>query len=281
MLEQIKNVFLRSAAMQSLIQALAHQRVVPVAGTNPASQAFVADLLAEPKRTLLCVFSQAEEANQFYADMQEIAADCAVLLFPFHDKQAWSELGPSNENIGRKLCVLKTLAQPSQAMVVTCAAALLEKVAAPDQLRRRQILLQQGEEQSFDDLIESLVTMGYSREQRVEQPGEISVRGGLVDIFCYEELNPCRIEFFGDTIESIREFDVESQRSLTSRSALLVLPPGAGGLCGPAFDHRVDSLRLTSTLLDYLPEASLVLLFEPELITATLADVEQDLQVRS
>ncbi|NLP12056.1 hypothetical protein GX408_16780, partial [bacterium] len=225
MMQEIKTVFLNSRPLQELCKALQVHKNVQASGANRTAQAFILDALAYRGKPVLCVLPGEEEAVRFYSDLLEISPHSSVVLFPYYDRQLWSELGPSAEAIGRKLLTLKTLLNESAPIIVVPAPALLEKVANPTALRRTQIYLQQGDELYFSDLVQTLVSMGYVREQRVEGPGEISVRGGLLDIFCYEEEHPCRIEFFGNTIESIRDFDVENQRSLSSRAELTVLPP--------------------------------------------------------
>jgi transcription-repair coupling factor (superfamily II helicase) len=279
--EQIHTLFSNSEPMQTVFKALGEAPVVRIAGTNAPSRAIIAGQIAQQTPLLLCVLPAMDEANQFYADLLELYPQQESALFPFHDKQAWSELGPSPDNIGRKLQALKGLLSGTTRVLVTSMPALLEKVTAPDLLRRSLLYLRVGDEAPFDDLIENLVTLGYVREQRVEQPGEMSVRGGLVDIFLYEEMNPCRIEFFGDTIESIRDFHVETQRSLCHRDELAILPPGAAGLYGQALEHPLNSLSLNSTVLAYLPAAAVLFINDAGLVQATLEDVEKGLQVRS
>ncbi|HPN33823.1 MAG TPA: transcription-repair coupling factor [bacterium] len=280
MMQEIKTIFSNSEPLQALRRALQSNKIVQASGANHIAQAFILNALADRGKPVLCVLPGEEEAEQFYSDLQEISPQISSVLFPFYDRQLWSELGPSAEAIGRKLMALKALLNEPAPVVVMPAAALLEKVVNPTSLRRAQIYLQQGDELYFSDLVQSLVSMGYVREQRVEGPGEISVRGGLLDIFCYEETHPCRIEFFGNTIESIRDFDVENQRSLSSREALTVLPPGSAGPFGPAADHPQEIMKLDSTLAAYLKTDSLVMTAESALLRITLEEAERGLQVR-
>ena len=200
MIQEIKTIFARSGPLQELCNALQTRNNVQVGGANRTAQAFIIDALADRGKPILCVLPGEEEAERFYSDLLEISPR-SVVLFPFYDRQLWSELGPSTEAIGRKLLALKTLLNEPAPVIVIPAAALLEKVVNPTSLRRAQVYLQQGDELYFSDLVQTLVSMGYVREQRVEGPGEISVRGGLLDIFCYEEEHPCRIEFFGKPLK--------------------------------------------------------------------------------
>ncbi len=278
--DQLYTLFANSRPVRELQRRLDEEREITLAGTTVASRALIVPQLSNRSSAILCVTETADAAMQLYQDLLEITTPSTVFLFPAHGKQTWAELGPLAESVGRRLLTLKALLNSEANVVVTDLAALLEKVADPVTMRRAQLYLRQGDELPFEDLIENLVLMGYVRELRVEQPGEMSVRGGLIDIFLFEEANPCRIEFFGDTIESIREFDVETQRSTHHREALAILPPHGNGLYGPVIDHPLDNIVLNSTLLNYLPEDAIVMLQEPALAPTILADVEEDLQVR-
>ena len=280
MIESIIKIFSASERMADLSQSARSHQSVQAANISPSARAFIVRQWIESQRSILCVLSDAEQAQLFYSDIMTIAANESIMLFPFHDKALWSELGPSSENIGRKLLSLKALVSQPLTVIITSIPALLEKVASPTYLRQSMLYLNPGEEVDFEDLIETLVTMGYVREQRVEQPGEMSVRGGLIDLYAYEEANPCRIEFFANTIESIREFDVESQRSLSQRASLSIVSPGAVGLYGPVFDHTLENSHLDGSLLDYLAKDAILFLSEPALFSAILQNVEKDLQVR-
>jgi transcription-repair coupling factor (superfamily II helicase) len=280
-LEQLHTLFAHSRPVKELRQRLGEEREITLTGTTVASRAFILPQLYDRASTILCVLETTEAALQIYQDLLEISRPSTIFFFPPHGKQTWSELGPLTESVGRRLLALKAMLNGDAQVVVTCLAALIEKVADPATMRRAQLYLRQGDEIPFEDLIENLVVMGYVRELRVEQPGEMSVRGGLIDIFLFEEANPCRIEFFGDSIESIRDFDVETQRSTQHREALAILPPHGNGLYGPVVDHPLDNIALNSTLLRYLPNDTIVMIQEPALVSAVLADVEEDLQVRT
>lgn len=100
------------------------------------------------------------------------------------------------------------------AVVVTSLQGLTCPLQPPESIRQHSIILRQGQEYDFQALLESLVQLGFSREVMVDRAGEISVRGGIVDIFPFSRTRPVRVEFFGNTIESLREFDPETQRSV-------------------------------------------------------------------
>jgi transcription-repair coupling factor (superfamily II helicase) len=135
-------------------------------------------------------------------------------------------------------------------LIVCSIQSLLQPVPLPETLRRHSRLLRVGAGMRVEELSRWLAENGFVSLPAVELPGEFSVRGGIVDIFAPDWLDPVRVEFFGDAVESLRRFEVSSQRSLGTIESVevTVLPP-------PASDH--------AHLADYLPPQSWFLLVEP------------------
>jgi transcription-repair coupling factor (superfamily II helicase) len=153
----------------------------------------------------------AEECVDELADLTK----SKVLLFP-----AWESL-PEAIDAGdsvyaARLAVVRRLndADRTPALVVTCVPALLQPVPARDVIRAATRTISVGDELVLDELIEWLIARGFERVTAVELPGEFCIHGGILDIFPATEPDAVRIELFGDEIESIRSFDVESQRRL-------------------------------------------------------------------
>ncbi len=144
-------------------------------------------------------------------------------------------------------------------VVVTNVTALLQKTFAPDDLKKRACQLQRGDKIVPLDLIEWLEEQGYEPEAQVSQKGEISLRGGIVDIFPSAAPWPVRLEFFGDELESLREFDPLTQISRGEIPAVTVPPAGELGI----LKHNANAQPL-SILPDYLPPETIFLFCEPE-----------------
>jgi transcription-repair coupling factor (superfamily II helicase) len=147
-------------------------------------------------------------------------------------------------------------------VVVTSVTALLQKTFAPDDLKKRARHLQRGDKIAPLDLIEWLEEQGYEPEAQVSQKGEISLRGGIVDVFPSAAPWPVRLEFFGDELESLREFDPFTQISRGEISAVTIPPAGELGI----LKHSAGSKPL-SILADYLPPETIFLFCEPEQIS--------------
>ena len=150
--------------------------------------------------------------------------------------------------------------------MVTSVTALLQKTYAPDDLQCRTRALQRGDKTAPLDLIEWLETQGYEPEAQVTQKGEIAMRGGIVDVFPPTSPWPVRLEFFGDELESLREFDPLTQISREEISSLILPPAGELGILKRSADSLSASSAQFATLLDYLPRESIFLLCEPEML---------------
>ncbi len=279
--DTLAGVFAQSDAAAQVEKAVQGGQNVVLHDCHGAARAFLLhNLLRVSTTPLLCIFPAAEDASHFYDDLAEILPGEALAHFSAHNKQLWNEVGPLSTVVGQRLNALVMLLRRKPAVIVTSVPALLEKVADPRRVAAATIDLRIGQNCLFSQLIEKLVRSGYVRESRVDRPGEMSVRGGLIDLFLFEESHPLRIEFWGDQIESIRQFDIESQRSLQPVEQVSLLPLSAAGLYGPYSDHPFDQQPLTARLLDYLDHQSKLVLFDNILIYNELENYEKEYAVR-
>jgi transcription-repair coupling factor (superfamily II helicase) len=143
--------------------------------------------------------------------------------------------------------------------IITNVVALTQRTFAPDELRRRMKSLAKNDRMDPLDLVEWLEDQGYEPEVQVNEPGQIALRGGIVDVYPPSSPWPVRLEFFGDELESLRFFDPIQQTSREEIEAVTVPPAGEFGLL-----KRATKDARPATLLDYLPPETIVLLCEPE-----------------
>lgn len=176
-----------------------------------------------------------------------------VLTFPDEEKLPFDqrEVAPSIQS-ARQECFEK-IAHLKCGVVVTSARALVQKLPNPAWFQSSALSLNPGASVPIDHLVNRLTSLGYEREDVVDRVGSFAVRGGLVDVYLYSHDQPVRIEFFGDEIESIRIFDVVTQRSLRRVDAVTLYPRSE-------FRGQAEN-----SLLDYLPNGTIALL-EPALI---------------
>ena len=173
----------------------------------------------------LLIMEDADEAAYTYHDLKSCLDESDVFFFPSSYKKAIKlvQLDASNEVLRTE--VLNRLANhDSPCVVVTYPEALFQKVVSAHGMQTRMLKLKRGESISIDFLAEILTEYGFSRVDFVYEPGQFSIRGGIVDIFSFAYELPYRCDFFGDEIESIRIFDIESQLSKDVVEQVEIIP---------------------------------------------------------
>ena len=166
-----------------------------------------------------------------YSDIRarEIAEDFQfydrnVVVFPAKDLIFYQADIHGNQLTKQRIQVLRRIMESKPTTVVTTFQALMSPMMPIDLLKKRTITLFINDEIEEGDLSRQLVEMGYEKVYQVEAPGQFSIRGGIVDIFDLTQENPCRIELWGETVESIRSFDVLSQRSIEKLESISFYP---------------------------------------------------------
>ncbi len=178
-------------------------------------------------RLLLVVMNDAEAAGYFYHDAVQVLGEQQVLFFPSAYRRAvkYAQRDAANEIL--RTDVLGRLGGPADGqprMVVTYPDAMAERVASRRTLDDRTIRLSVGDTTDFTQLQERLLSLGFSRRDYVYEPGEFAVRGSILDVYSYTSEFPFRADFFGDEIESLRTFDVQSQLSRDVCTSVAIVP---------------------------------------------------------
>ena len=275
--DRIFSLLEKSETCQNLLSSIPYRKTLYLRGLAGSSHAFLNAIIYRiNKQSLLCVFDDDHEAKQHYDDMSSVLDDeSLVFYYPELGKKMWSELGPETTVVGHRLLTLKYALTDSPNMIITTADALLEKIAGRESVEQGKINLHIDETVDFEETIKQLVRLGFKRESRVERPGELSVRGGILDIYLYEAVNPYRVEFFGDQIESIREFDVETQRSINRYDNLEILPPFSAGVF-EAFDELpLTDISLNSSLIEFI-QNPLCVIYNPPLVNQRFFSYAKD-----
>ncbi len=279
--DRVKKIFFESHQVNELMTRLDGPSNVEVTGLVGSARAFaLVSVFDKLDKNIFCLLPTQNDALDFYQDLNILSDEQTVAFYPAYERQMWSEVGPLSADVGRKIRVLRSLFQNDKKILVSSPQALMEKIAHPQKAIEHKIDLKAGRIAQFDELIEILVSYGYVRENRVDRPGEMSVRGGIVDVFLFEYENPFRIEFFGDEIESIREFNVETQRSIQQWSSLEIYPLTIAGPFGPFDEQPIEALPFESTFLDWIKSDTIICLMEPQLISREGEDYEEYVSVR-
>jgi transcription-repair coupling factor (superfamily II helicase) len=190
-------------------QALPHGVVLYVVPSDAELEEAVVDV---------CFFVAALEG------LSPESVDRAVLPFPSHEVDPYRGLAPHVGVTSARARALHAIARGTTRVVVASAASLLPRVSAPERLLHASIDLKPGQDISPTDLAELLVDAGFTREDPADEHGEFAVRGGILDVFPAGESQPVRLEFIGDTIESLRRYDASTQRSIETIDQLSIVP---------------------------------------------------------
>jgi transcription-repair coupling factor (superfamily II helicase) len=228
-----------------------------VSGLTPAAKALFVAAAAQamPHGVVLYVVPGDGDLEQTTADVRFFlsaleglsgaAAQQAVLPFPSHEVDPYRGLAPHVGVTSARARALHAVASKTARVVIASAAALLPRVSAPDRLLAASIELHPDDDISPADLAELLVDAGFSREDPADEHGEFARRGGILDIYPAGEAQPVRLEFVGDTVETLRTYDPSTQRSVQPIDQLTVVP---------LRDILGDDRR--ATLFDYLSLAN-------------------------
>lgn len=200
--------------------------------------------------TLLFVFDDADEAGYFLGDLSALVPEAEPCFFPSSFRRAVKYGRPDEAARILRTEVITRLSGEGGgrgAVVVTYAEALAERVVSPGVVEEQTVRLNVGQRIDITDLERSLGDLGFVSVDYVYEPGQFAVRGSLLDVFSYACEEPFRIDFFGDEVESIRSFDVQTQLSDGRCSEVVLIPQ-------PKVDKSVDLVALT----DFLQEDSIV-----------------------
>jgi len=240
-------------------------------GRVPASAASCAIVVVPSDRD---VEQMAGDIRFFLSALEEPAhgtSRASVFPFPSHETDPYRGLPPHLRVVSARARALSAAATGQARVVVASAAALLPRVSAPSRLRSSAITLTAGADVDPEILTELLADAGFSREDPADEHGEFCRRGGVVDIFPVGDAQPIRLEFLGDTIESMRRYDPTTQRSTAAVQTIVIEPLRdtfeiAGG---------GDRLDRTATLFDFLPGATRLVSEEEAVVAAASKLVEQ------
>lgn len=202
-------------------------------GLKGGARAYGLSLLAERShRPLLIVAPTTREAESLSLDLAFFLGEETDLflpqkrlqVFPSWEILPFERLSPHPDNVAARLEALYRLLVGPQPILISAPAALMQKVIPKEAFKKSFLHIVSGQELSPESLRVHLVAWGFQSVPLVEERGDFSVRGGIVDIFPPAYSRPARLEFYGDTLESIREFDPATQRSQAHRQELLLLP---------------------------------------------------------
>jgi transcription-repair coupling factor (superfamily II helicase) len=243
--------------------------VLSLDSISAGAQPFVAALLARlfPNRPMVVVTDGLRTQDTFQLDLETwTGSQGKPLFFPDWEMLPHEARLPHADVISDRLATLVALAGPAHgepaSVVVANVVALLQKTMPLAELQKRIRFLRRGESLNPLDLIEWLEEQAYESEVQVAEKGQVAMRGGIVDVWPLASPWPVRLEFFGNDLESLRYFDPITQVSREEIREITIAPGGEVGLL------KKEKAIPAASLLEYLPQDTIFLLCEPELLEA-------------
>ncbi|MDE0773879.1 MAG: transcription-repair coupling factor [Ulvibacter sp.] len=224
----VRSLFRESSALAALKTQLNEQtrdNCVVAGLVGSALSVTIAELFKQTALPFLLILNDKEQAAYHLNDLENILGDQNVLFYPGSYRRPYQIEQTDNANVLLRSEVLNRInSRKKPALIVTYPEALFEKVVTKKELEKNTLKISVGEQLSIDFVNEVLFEYNFKRVDFVTEPGEFSVRGGILDVFSFSNDEPYRIEFFGDEIDSIRTFDVETQLSLEQLKKVFVIP---------------------------------------------------------
>lgn len=226
------------------------------ASATPVAFAALSKQQKPLNRPLLFILNDEEEAGYFYHDLTQLLDDEHVLFYPSTYRRAvkYAQRDAANEilrtEVLNRLSALQTGGSATEAplYIVTFPAALSERVAPPQNMVERTVNITKDGSYDLTELTKRLLEIGFTRKDYVYEPGEFAVRGSILDVYSYASEFPYRIDFFGDDVESIRTFEVQTQLSKEAKDSVSIVPDTEQGSSAA---HLVSPT-------DYLPSDTLL-----------------------
>lgn len=229
-------------------------------GLSGSSKAgLIHSVLSQMKGNHLVLFHDKEEAAYFYTDLVNLeGTPDRTLFFPSSYKRSVQYKQTDEANIITRTQTLKRLnEQRAASFIISYAEAMLERVLTRAELGRHTLEIKTGEKLDREFIEEMLETYHFQLVDFVYEPGQFAIRGGIVDIFSYSSSHPYRIDFFGDEVDSIRLFDVETQRSQEQVKRVAVIP-------NVQWEKELGEKRVS--FLEYIPSNTTIWMDDAELI---------------
>ena len=247
-----------TAGYEDLCRQLRNNRgLLEVSGCLESQKAHMAAGLGEGCPAVLLIAENELKAKELYEDYR--LYDREALLYPARDLIFYQADLSGNLLTRRRIQVIQALLERKNVTVITSAGGCMDRLLPLRVLRKHIVTLKNDSALELEKFSRELTEMGYERCAQVEASGQYSIRGGILDIFPLTEENPWRVELWGDEIDSIRSFDVESQRSIENLEEITIYP--ATEEIGR--EEKGFFQKLTDTFLDYFPEDSRIFLDEP------------------
>jgi len=209
--------------MEAFLKEKNHFQISNLVGSSLSF--VISETFKKGDKPFLLIFNDKEEAAYYLNDLEQLLGDKNVLFYPGSYRRPYQIEETDNANVLLRSEVLNRInSRKKPAVIVTYPTALFEKVVTKKELEKNTLKVTVGESLSLDFVNEILFEYKFKRVDFVTEPGDFSVRGGIIDVFSFSNDEPYRIEFFGNDIDSIRSFDVETQLSKELLKKVSIIP---------------------------------------------------------
>ncbi|MBG6186684.1 transcription-repair coupling factor [Flavobacterium sp. CAN_S2] len=252
------NTYDNSPKIQQIVARLLENNQVKMqlSGLLGSALSFVMrSVFKKSELPFLVILNNKEEAAYYLNDLEQMIGEQDVLFYPGSFRRPYEIEDTDNANVLLRAEVLNRInSRKKPAVIVTYPEALFEKVVTRKELDKNTLKVAVGDKISIDFINEVLFEYEFKRVDFITEPGEFSVRGGIVDVFSFSNDNPYRIEFFGDEVESIRTFDVATQLSIETQKKITIIP----NVENKIFQENRESF------LDYISEKTVIFIQNTE-----------------
>lgn len=260
-LQSVLKTFSQQIPWETLNNKLSKQQSIFLDHFVGSTPSLLVAKLAKKYKKVVVIHPDAESAEFMQDDLKHLETEDAK-LFPTTGHNPYDEQQITNSTpVVQRSEVLEKIINNEQSVTITSAAAVFEKMVAPENFANASITIQKNDTIELAKLKEQLVDQDYDPVKFVNHPGEFAHRGGILDVYPFSGEYPIRLEFFGDDVDSIREFDPDTQRSVSFLNTVRFVPDASG--------LRQDQ---KSSLLSYFDEDTLILLMNHSLVKGNIED---------
>jgi transcription-repair coupling factor (superfamily II helicase) len=248
--DYIQQLFAEQSKITSVAHAISGDAKVHVKGLLGSSFSFVVESLFRKKEnSFLLICNEKEEAAYILNDLEELVGEEDVLFYPSSYRRPYQIEETDNANVLLRSEVLNRInSRKKPVIIVSYPEALFEKVVTKKELEKNTLKIAVGDHLSIDFINEVLFEYHFKRVDFITEPGEFSVRGGILDVFSFSNDNPYRIEFFGNEVDSIRTFDVATQLSVEKKNKITIIPNFENKLLEEKRESFLDYINPKTTL---------------------------------
>ncbi|MFS1520147.1 transcription-repair coupling factor [Flavobacterium covae] len=224
--DYIKQSFFNHSKISQIAHLLNNDNKVHLKGLIGSSLSFVIEaLFQKTDKSFLLLANEKEEAAYLLNDLEHLIGEKEVLFYPSSYRRPYQIEETDNANVLLRSEVLNRInSRKKPCIIVSYPEAIFEKVVTKKELDKNTLKISINDKVSIDFINEVLFEYDFKRVDFITEPGEFSVRGGILDVFSFSNDNPYRIEFFGNEVDSIRTFDVSTQLSIETKNKITIIP---------------------------------------------------------